>query len=52
MAVFIILIIIACVIFITGLLRHIPRKPTEQEKAQIPFLLNPELMDYLRREMK
>lgn len=49
MAVFIVLIILACVIFVTGVIRHIPRKPTKEEQAQQFFVLNPELTEYIRR---
>ena len=50
MAIFIILIIIAVVIFVSGIARNITAaKPTEEEIRYAPIILNPELTDYIRR---
>lgn len=53
MAIFIVLLVIAAVIFTAGIIKRlsavIPQKLTEDEERQLPFVLNPELIDYIRR---
>lgn len=53
MAIFIILLVLAAVIFVAGIVKNIsaalPPKLTEDEERQLPFVLNPELIEYIRR---
>lgn len=53
MIVFIVILIICAVVFVVGIGRSVsrtlPQRLTEAEKKQLPFMCNPELMDYINR---
>lgn len=52
--IFYVILALCTVVFFAGIARivsrHIPRRMTDHEAKQLPFMVNPEIMDYIRKK--